>query len=137
MNQYPKWLYRADGATMIVTSVEDHATKAADGYLTADEHFAAAPAADPAPPAAAAAPPAAADEPAGWTPGQFSALKASEAVKVVQATEDQGLLASFRSSEENRADGARKTVLAAIADRLGSAADATPVDGDVPVEGTD
>ena len=53
-------------------------------------------------------------------------MSAKDAVTVVEGTDDVEILAAMRAKEENRAGGPRKSVLKALADKLGSA---TPVDG--------
>ena len=107
--EYPKFLFKSGAPDVVAQTFESHQAHAAEGYLTADEY-------DALPRGAAA-------------PVVFEALSAVDAIALVEATADPDVLRSQRAAEENRQNGGRKTVLRALADKLGDSAAA-----DLPAE---
>lgn len=118
--QYPKWLTHQSGHALIAKDFDDHQMRRAEGYLTADEYDA----------LCASAPPSTVEETIP-SPGNevtpqdaptvlpFDMLSAKEAIARVNDTVAPEILAGWRLAEENRVGGPRKTVLNAMADKLG------------------
>lgn len=123
VEQYPKWLTHPNGHSLVVQSFDDHQTRAAEGYLTADEYDALVASATPTALPEVDGPSGditttVADAPLAG-PEAFETLSAVDAIGRIADTSDPDALRGYRALEENRANGGRKTVLRALADKLG------------------
>lgn len=118
--EYPKAVYLADGTSATARDIAHHHVLASQGYMTADEFDARQ--ASPPTPDSPPQPDVSGDESSllaiqtDETP--IEALSVKNAVDRVRATTDADALIRARQAEENRAGGARKRVLGALADQI-------------------
>lgn len=120
--QYPKYLYLPTGESTTVGTIEAHESHSAHGWMTADEYDALASAMPTAPQEPPSAAPVDDDAPTEAVETPFGSYSAADAVAAVKALDDVEMLRAMRTAEENRAGGGRKTVLRALADKLGAEA---------------